>query len=315
MVAKPFPSGDPLADRRADYAATMAHLGDMPVAIEVLRGALDIAPNWAAGWFRLGEYYELIGDTENAIAAWRNTQRHDPTDPFGAGLKIDLLLDVPVAESMPPAFVEMLFDQYAPRFETSLVEKLDYQGPNLIMEALRSNGFNSANRALDLGCGTGLMGAELRPHTDTLTGFDISQGMLDQAGDKGIYDKLEKHDIGALNQTEETYDLIIAADVFIYLGALERIIGWCAGTLTAEGRLAFSIEVGDQPIQLRQSRRIAHSAEYIENLLRDAGFSDVSQQPCVLRTDRGKDVSSMIFVASGIQQSPNRRDEQDFAFA
>ena len=44
MTATLFPSGDPAADGRAAFAETLANLGDMPAAIEVLEGALAIAP-------------------------------------------------------------------------------------------------------------------------------------------------------------------------------------------------------------------------------------------------------------------------------
>ncbi|WP_319483230.1 methyltransferase [uncultured Cohaesibacter sp.] len=298
MVGKPFPSGNLLADRRAEFAATMAQMGDWASAIEVLTGALEEAPDWGAGWFQLGEYHEQAHDAAKAAEAWRRAIALDPSDPFGAGLKLDLLRDVPVAERMPAAFVETLFDQYAPRFEESLLEKLDYRGPELLLSALRESGFGHACRALDLGCGTGLMGVQLRDCCDWLGGYDISRGMLDEAESKGLYDLLEKHDLGDLAPGTETYDLIVAADVFIYLGALEQIVGWCVGALAPEGRLAFTLERGDKPIELRESRRFAHSPAYVTELLQHAGFHDIAMQDCVLRQDRGADIQSFCVVAS-----------------
>lgn len=305
MVGKPFPSGHPLADRRAAYAETMAHLGDIPVAIEVLAGALTLAPNWAAGWFRLGEFFEMVGAKVEAADAWRKAQAADPSDPFGAGLKLDLMRDVPVTESIPAAFVELLFDQYAPRFEKSLVDKLDYRGPALLLSALQADGFTHAAQALDLGCGTGLMGEALRPFSDWLGGIDISQGMLDEAAAKGIYDDLTKHDLGALAPSATSYDLIVAADVFIYLGALEQIIGWIAGALAPKGRLAFTIERGTAPFELRESRRFAHSPAYVTELLEAAGFHAIRLQDCVLRQDRGADIEALCVVASRGKVAPS----------
>jgi len=210
-------------------------------------------------------------------------------------------------ESMPPAFVETLFDQYADGFDRSLVGKLNYRGPEIVLQTLQASGFTRAARALDLGCGTGLMGEALRPHCDWLGGYDISAGMLAQARRKGVYEALEKRDISRLQLGEDRFDLIVAADVFIYVGALERIIGWCAGSLKAGGVLAFTVEAGDKPVELRESRRFAHSRFYIEGLLQDAGFAGVNVNPCALRQDRGQDIAAFCVIAS---PAPFRRDRE-----
>lgn len=311
-----FSSGDLTADRRASFAETLAHLGDLAGAIETLSGALELVPGWAAGWFRLGEFMELADETEAACQAWDKAVLADPSDPLGAGLKRDLARKVPVAEAMPAAFVELLFDQYAPRFERSLVEKLGYQGPDILLQSLRLAGRTQFGSVLDLGCGTGLMGAALRPVCAHLEGYDISDGMLVEADRKGIYDVLEKRDIARLNVGGPQYDLIVAADVFIYLGALERVIGWCAGSLAEGGVLAFTIELGDAPIQLRESRRFAHSQAYVEGLLAEAGFGSVLTTPCVIREDRGVPIDGLSVVASGLSLRHDREGDGDMlAFA
>ncbi len=310
MVGKVFSSGDPSVDRRGSYAETLAYLGDMAGAVEVLAGALELAPDWAAGWFKLGEYYEAVGETEEALKAWDRAIAADPTDVMGAGLKRGLVTAT-VVETMPTAFVEMLFDQYAQRFENSLVEKLGYRGPKILTDLLRQNGFEWADRTLDLGCGTGLVADEIREYCEHLTGYDISANMLSEAASKGLYDLLEKRDIGTLEVGEDRYDLIIAADVFIYLGALERVIGWCAGSLASNGRLAFSVELGDAPLTLRESRRFAHSRDYVLGVLRDAGFAEVVAEECVLRQDRGEGVTALCILASGLTVHARDRDEEE----
>ena len=307
LASLPFPSPDPRADRRAEYAEALAADGDIEAAVEVLSGALELVPGWAAGWFRLGEFLQRAGRTVAAGQAWERAIAADPFDRLGAGLKRDLLRPTGLRESMPPAFVETLFDQYAGTFDTALVGKLNYRGPQLILQALQSGGFTRAGRALDLGCGTGLMGEALRPHVDWLGGYDISGGMLAQARRKGVYELLEKRDISQLQLGENRFDLIVAADVFIYLGALERIAGWCAGSLNSGGLLAFTVETGSKPVELRESRRFAHSRQYVEGLLADAGFSGALVSECVLRQDRGQDVAGLCAVAS---PAPLRRDRE-----
>ena len=305
MVATPFPSSDPIADRRASYAGALAQLGDLDAAIEVLEGAMQLVPHWAAGWFQLGEYLAQAGRTDEAAQAWERAIGADPADTLGAGLKRDLLLKTPIIEEMPAAFVETLFDQYAADFDRMLVDRLGYCGPAIVMEGLGQCGFTRAATAIDLGCGTGLMGAALRDKVDVLTGYDLSGGMLAEARAKRIYDRLEKRDIARLEIGQNRYDLIVAADVFIYLGALERIIGWCAGSLAPGGMLAFTLELGQQPVELRESRRFAHSSQYMEDLLRTAGFAGLRMQDCILRRDRGENVAGLAVVASAM---PFRRD-------
>lgn len=298
MAGPVFLSGDPAADRRAEFAESLAASGDLDGAREVMAGALELAPNWVAGWYRLGEWQEKAGRTDEADAAWARCVAIDPADPLGAGPKRDLLRPEPLAESLPPAFVELLFDQYAPRFEQSLVRTLGYRGPQLIMDALRAAGFTRAGHALDLGCGTGLMGEYLRPVCDRLDGNDLSARMLAEARRKGVYDRLEKADIARLDIGAERYDLIVAADVFTYVGALEDIIAWCAGSLADAGWLAFTLERGEDGVTLRDSRRFAHAPDYVRDLLAAAGFAGVSVREGVMRRDRNSDIASLCVIAS-----------------
>ena len=310
MQRTTFRSGDPAADRRAMYAETMFLAADTDAAIEVLRGALDLVPDWAAGWFRLGEYHEAAGNTDAALAAWDRALAADPSDPFGASLKRDLARPEPLMESLPPAFVESLFDQYAPRFDRALRDGLDYRGPEILVAALRAAGFQRASRAIDLGCGTGLVGGVLRPHCDWLAGVDLSAGMLAEARAKAIYDWTDKADLNAMPLPDTRYDLIAAADVFNYLGALESVIAWCAASLSPGGLLAFTVERGDT-VALQDSRRFTHSHAYLADLLTRAGFHDLRLEPCTCRLDRGQPVASLCVTARSPGSVVSREGEGD----
>ncbi len=313
MTGMIFPSGDLNVDRRAGFAESMAYLGDLDAAIEVLAEALEQAPDWAAGWFRLGEYHERAGDMTGAVSCWQKALAADPADPFGASLKCDLGGQGSVVEQMPAAFVETLFDQYAPRFDASLVEGLSYRGPQEIMAEL---GTFRMGRVLDLGCGTGLMGAELRGQADWLEGWDLSTRMLAEAEGKAIYDALDKRDIAALDLGGTRWDVIVAADVFAYVGALERVVGWCAGSLAPGGRLVFSVELSEaEPVVLRESRRFAHSRAYIAGLLAQAGFGEVALRQVVLRMDRGQPIQSLVVMASGLGVGRREGEGEAEAFA
>ena len=70
-------------------------------------------------------------------AAFQKAQASDPDDRHGAGLRLMRLGAEPVS-GMPQAYVQTLFDQYAPRFESSLVDDLGYRGPALLFKAVLS---------------------------------------------------------------------------------------------------------------------------------------------------------------------------------
>ena len=80
-------------------------------------------------------------------------------------------------------------------------------------------------KVADLGCGTGLVGLELNSTVIYLTGVDISDQMLIQAKQKNVYDELVPMDIHNYLFSQEAHSLcaIIAADVFIYIGNLDKI--------------------------------------------------------------------------------------------
>jgi len=307
MVKLDFSSGDLRADKRADYAAMLAGEGDYAGAAALLAEALELAPTWAAGWAKLGDYHAQAQASDAAIAAYQMALNLDPLDHMGAGLQLDLLRRVPMADTMPRAFVESLFDQYAPRFDHALVEKLGYRVPELLRDALLRAGHSHFPHVLDLGCGTGLMGQAIRPHAGQLSGVDLSAGMLRQARAKGIYDQLEKADIAAMPLVSQRFDLILAADVFIYLGALEQVVGWAAAHLAQTGLLAFTLEAAgpdDPDFVLQPSRRYAHSREYVQRLLAQAGLAISNLEPTVLRHDRGQALAGYLVIARGRTTSP-----------
>lgn len=297
-------SGTLLADRRASYAEHVLP-DSAEAAADLYMQALELAPDWAAGWYRLGEIRAEAG-LDGAAEAFRAALAADPEDRLGAGLRLDILRERSLADTMPPAFVELLFDQYAPGFDAALVDRLDYRAPQLLAAGIDGH----YARALDLGCGTGLMGAELRGRCAVLEGWDISAEMLREAAGKGLYDALHKADLSALPASAPVWDLITAADVFAYLGALERITGWVAGALQPGGRFAFTVERHDGPeaYVLRESRRYAHSEVHLRELLKQAGFL-ARMERAVLRTDRGAPIEGLVVQAIRIGSDLRRQGD------
>ncbi len=304
MIPLQMSSGDLIADRRAYYAEALA-TDDPAAACDLYLQALDLAPDWAAGWYRLGVLRADHG-LPGAAEAFERAIASDPADRLGAALRRDMLRDRALGDTVPTAFVETLFDQYAASFDTALVDRLDYRAPQLLRAGL--NG--PQGRVLDLGCGTGLMGAELRPLCTYLEGWDISAEMLREAEAKALYDHLDKRDLSALAPVDATWDLVTAADVFAYLGALERITAWVSAALRPGGRFAFTVEAhdGPEPYHLRPSRRFAHSEKGLRDLLDQAGFTATLTR-ATLRMDRDAPIEG--FVVHAVKNAPLPRHAED----
>jgi len=190
----------------------------------------------------------------------------------------------------PDAYVRTLFDAYVPRFEAHLVGELGYRAPEDLWAAVLQRATLPASRkwdVLDLGCGTGLCGALFRPHARLLVGVDLAPKMIERSRERGIYDELVTgHITPAMLARPAAFDVIVAGDVFIYVGDLGPVLPAAAAALRGGGVLAFSLERYDGPgFILHQRQRFAHSLEYIRGLAGEAGLEEVSVTPTALRKD------------------------------
>jgi predicted TPR repeat methyltransferase len=274
-------SGDLRADRRFLYAEESAAQSDHAAAAELLEQCLEIAPAWAPAWFALGQARERLGESEASIAAYREALAHDSSDVLGASLALGRLGAAEAPAIAAPAYVARLFDEYASRFDAHLVDKLGYCAPALLCQAVgeacrRTGRQMRFTGGLDLGCGTGLAGAAFRDCVEKLEGVDLSAGMIAQARAKGIYDVLEVGDVvdHLRSAPDRSFDLIIAADVLVYIGDLTPLFTEVARVLARGGLFAFSAESHDaEGYVVGTEMRYAHSRNYIEAAARQPGLS------------------------------------------
>lgn len=294
-------SGDLLADRRFDYAAGALADGDVEAAADLIRQVLDLAPRWVPAWMLLAEVEERRGSTTAALDAYAKAAALDGAELFGAGLHVARLRGNAVPDRMPDAYVSTLFDQYAPRFDRHLVDDLGYRGPALLAQAVaRQSGSRRFARGLDLGCGTGLMGAAVRDRIDDLHGVDLSPAMVAEAARKTIYDALHVNDVVRHLERADpaSLDLIVAADVFVYLGALDPIFEAAARAMTGDGLLAFTVQAhGGAGVRLGPDLRFAHAARMVRDGLERAGLTVREMTEAATRRERGAEVAGLVVVA------------------
>jgi predicted TPR repeat methyltransferase len=298
-------SGNLVADRRYAFGRELASRGDLAAAADLFTQAAEAEPAFAAAWFALGETAAKLGDHVGAVAAFTRALALDPQDRSGAALHLARLGAADPAQAMSRAYVETLFDQYAPRFDGAL-EALAYRGPQLILDAVtRAKPGATFAEALDLGCGTGLAGAAFRPRVGRLTGVDLSPGMNARARARGIYDRLEIAELAALLRDERTahrhFDLVIAADVFAYLYDLAPVVRAIADVLGEGGIVAFTVETeaaDGHHVALGEKLRYRHSAGHVRAAVEAAGLDVVELAPASTRNEAGGAVPGLVVVAT-----------------
>jgi predicted TPR repeat methyltransferase len=300
-------SGDLIADRRYEWARESAAVGDAAGTADMLVQVLELAPRFASAWFLLGEMRAVLGDRAGATEAFREALVTDPADRHGAALHLARLGAADEGE-MPPAYVRSLFDDYAARFDSSLVEKLGYRAPALLRDAVlaacrdtsRAQRFGSM---LDLGCGTGLAGEVFRAQVDWLEGVDISEGMIAQARKKTIYDRLHVADLAAhLAEAAESnaqHHLIVAADVLVYCRDLAPLFASSARVLAPDGLLALTVETHEgQGVALGEKLRFAHAETYVRDTLTAAGLTPLRLARVSTRNEGENPVPGLLVIAA-----------------
>jgi predicted TPR repeat methyltransferase len=295
----PLVCDDPIAERRYDYARAAARDGDWAAAAEVLEQALQLAPDWAPAWFALGEARERLGDQIRAVDAFSATLAADPGDAQGARGRLALLGEGSRLRALSPAYVARLFDDYAVRFDAHLASGLGYRGPELIVAALERLESRRFSHCIDLGCGTGLAGVALRGRVDTLIGVDLSAAMIAKARETRLYDELKVGDAVAFLATSAARgaDLVVAADVFGYVGDLDAVFAAAARALGNGGRLAFSVETHEgDGYRLGPAMRFTHSAPYVRETAIHAGLRELLLAPVSIRREAGLETPGLLGV-------------------
>ena len=279
------------AEALAHLAAALAELGQSDEALAAIGRAVQLNPANGAAWLLLATLQRESGLAAEARGSYRQARAHG-ADAGLVDFALGALEQSPQA-APPRHYVEQLFDSYADGFEDHLVGALQYRAPQLLSEGLAGPRFASA---LDLGCGTGLAGPWLRPRCEHLEGIDLSSVMVERARARSLYDAVSQGDIAeVLATTTRRHDLLFAADVFIYVGALDAVFAGAARVLRPGGEFCFSVEAADGPEDwmLRMSLRYAHSEGYIRMLARQHGFAvrRVARHP--LRIDQGQPVMGL----------------------
>lgn len=290
------------AEAWSNKGNTLTGLKRYDEALACIDKALSIKPDYAEAWFNKGlvlhelkRYDEALAHCDKAISLkpdeadyfYQKSLTNIALDQYaiaeenlkdavkhsrgGAG-NAEYLLSALRPENglkpIPKNFVADLFDEYADSFDEHLVDTLKYDAPSKLMGLLNPSS-NGEFELLDMGCGTGLMGRLLKPYAKKIIGIDLSKEMLARAKLTGAYDELFAEDIFEfLNKCSDQFDLVVAADVFIYIGELSNIFMALSRIVKVGGLFCFSVEknvTGEFSLSPK-TLRYSHAKGYIEML-------------------------------------------------
>ncbi|MBX3623027.1 MAG: tetratricopeptide repeat protein [Rhizobacter sp.] len=323
-------------DALNNLATILRKRGEQAESEALCRRALKARPEFAQAWYNLsltlleqGRVDEGLKAHSQAIVLWpRHLQARNAvpkalvqlgrldeaaqlyrewlaTDPDNPVIKHHLAAcsGGTVPERASDAYVEKTFDAFAATFDANLAA-LGYRAPQLVADLLREL-LPAPARELDihdLGCGTGLCGPMVRDWARDLSGCDLSQGMLDKAARRHVYDSLHHAELVAhMRAHPQGYDALICADTLCYFGELGEALQAARAALRPGGVLVFTVEAlapGDErPYHLQPHGRYAHGHAFVESSLAAAGLAVLRLQGETLRMEAGQPVSGWLVAA------------------
>ena len=259
------------------HAQALQKLERLEPALASYDRALALDPDLPSAWTNRGNLLKDLERPEEAALAFEQALARG-ADPALNSYFLAAVRGRTVPTAAPAQYVLGLFDNYAETFDTHLVQVLHYKAHTVLVDNLRGLYGTHFKRALDLGCGTGLCGRLLRNITAQLHGVDLSAPMIDKARALDLYDRLVQADlVQHLQSTGQRYDLLLAADVFIYVGDLAPVFAGAARVLEPAGLFCFSVErvQGDADFELKASLRYGQSEGYLRALAAEHGFEVV----------------------------------------
>jgi predicted TPR repeat methyltransferase len=295
-------SPQPAAEILCARGAALKKSGELAQALDSYDRALLLRPDYAIAVHYRANVLRALGRREDAIAAYRRA-RELGANAADIDFALAALGEGELPASAPADYVKGLFDQYAGHFDRHLVEVLGYRTPELLTGLLQPQLQTPLESALDLGCGTGLCAPLLRPLARRLAGVDLSEKMLEKARDTGLYDELACADILAwLEGRTAQWDLVLAADVLVYVGELAPLFALLAQAARPGGWFAFSVETlapahdNATGYAITASNRFAHAPAYVRACAAEAGFTLVEMRDAALRKEHGLEVAGMLFL-------------------
>jgi predicted TPR repeat methyltransferase len=288
-------------DIRYKIGLTLTQGGDPASAIAIFTDLLMQRPNNPA---LLSARMQACLGAQQTAQAIRDGETLLAMEP--ANEEYRFYLDVArglTPKTLPVALVLGLVDADAARLADPNNAQMQHKLPRDVAQMISQWHPDRKGDVLDLGCGTGLLGAYLGPIEGVLVGVELSGDRIEQAKRHHVYDSF--HQVNLLDAMQATpenlYHVITALDVFSYLGSLDAVIPNVYRILLPGGRFVFSCESGadgaaDYALQ-HNSYRYTHQLGYVQRLLQAAGFEEIATEGRVLRHEAAQPIQGFLVSA------------------
>jgi predicted TPR repeat methyltransferase len=266
-------------------------------ALACYRSAVELNPDFSQPYINLGRLCEILGNREEAAQCYRKAIAADvEAETFRHFLNA---AEGVTTGRAPAAYARTVFDNFAAHFDQRLIDDLGYRIPQILCERVLDMYGPRKLRVLDLGCGTGLCGTHLKDACAPLVGVDVSPAMLAKAATHKLYDSLIEMDIAEylLAAPAAAFDVVLSADVFVYIGDLAEVFAGVSRVLAAGGVFAFSIErtADDRDFLLQPNGRYVQSANYIRRIAAHSGLSEIVSFEQTIRGEPGAGAPGLVF--------------------
>jgi predicted TPR repeat methyltransferase len=293
-------------------ATCLRRLRRLEDAVECLKIAISLKPDHDMAYERLGMILYRAGKMDELAELYGDWLKYNPDNPTARHMYAAVAGGA-VPERASDDYVRNTFDDFAETFDENL-QDLGYRAPQLLADALERHLARRGDRdrldILDAGAGTGLCGPLLRDRARTLTGVDLSSGMLQKARARRCYDELVASELCEfMRGRPQSFDAVLSADTLVYFGALDEALAGAWSCLRPGGLLTFTAERWDTTDEGARYRmgahgRYMHREKYLARALDDAGFRLLEMSSAVLRVELGTDVQGIVVVAARSPDDP-----------
>ena len=130
------------------------------------------------------------------------------------------------------------------KYDKDMIE-WDYTGPKETVDTFKKYANNKEIKIYDAGCGTGLVGVELKKNGYTnFDGADLSEKLLDLVPN-GLYRNLSKADLNKpLNISDNKYDAILCVGTFTFGHVKPQALDEFIRIIKNKGLICFTINEG-----------------------------------------------------------------------
>ncbi|MBL0318961.1 MAG: methyltransferase domain-containing protein [Alphaproteobacteria bacterium] len=283
-----------------NYNLGMSHLekGHLKDAVFRFNMLLRFYPEYVPAIYQLGRCHYLQAKNDKALGNFQRVLALDPNHQE-AHYMLALLQGRSDVNDLPLGVVKDYFNHIAADYDNEYVQTQEYRGHEKCFEIARTHFDKTQNdkwSILDLGCGTGLCAALFRENDMAfkIKGIDISVQMLDRARQRLVHERATYNFVKEIDvqtyasEADETFDVIVAAGLFEFIGDLSVVFTGVAAKLAPRGLYIFTIQKDDEPgfHMVPTLESFVHSPSYVETLGVDVGLEMVTKEEFKLYKDK-----------------------------